>query len=152
MDSTVNDRLPGLRLRLVPVFLAIAGLIDSLYLGWLKLSGNTDVCSTIGDCEAVNLSRFADVGGIPVALIGAVGYVAILGLLMVEGRFPAWSDNLQLAYFGLTLVGTLYSAYLTYIELFVIKAICPFCVVSAVIMLILFINGVSRLRKSEWSM
>lgn len=149
MNSTVNDRPSDLRVRLIPVFLAIAGLIDSLYLGWLKLSGNTDVCSTIGDCEAVNLSRFADVGGIPVALIGAIGYVVILGLLSVEGRFPAWSDNLQLAYFGLTLVGTLYSAYLTYIELFVIKAICPFCVVSAVIMFILFLDSVSRLRKSE---
>jgi uncharacterized membrane protein len=151
MNSSVDAYPAKLKLRLIPILLAIAGLIDSLYLGWLKLSGNTAACSTIGDCESVNLSRFADIGGIPVALIGALGYAIILGLLSIEGRFPAWSDNIQLMYFGLTLVGTLYSAYLTYIELFVIKAVCPFCVVSAVIMVILFLDSVFRLRNSEWS-
>jgi uncharacterized membrane protein len=126
------------------VVLAAAGFLDALYLTWLKVTGATAACSNVGDCDTVNNSVYADIYGIPIALIGVVGYLMVFGLLMLERRFGFWRENGRLAVFGLTLVGTLYSAYLTYLEVAVLRAVCPFCVVSAILMTFLF--GIAILR------
>jgi uncharacterized membrane protein len=128
------------------VVLAIVGALDSAYLAWLKVTGSVATCSNIGDCEAVNSSRYAEVAGVPIAILGLLGYLAILGLTFLEIREPSWKSGLRLAFFGFTLAGTLYSIYLTYVEVAILRAICPFCVVSAVVMLALFIIAVYRLR------
>lgn len=132
---------------LASVLLAIAGAVDSAYLAFLKFTGAVAACSDIGDCEAVNNSKYAEIGGIPLALLGLLGYLAILAFLVLETRFPSWRDGLHLGVFGFTLAGTIYSVYLTYIEIFILQAICPYCVVSAVVMLILFVISIMRLRK-----
>jgi uncharacterized membrane protein len=131
----------------VSVFLAVLGLIDAGYLTWIKLTGSAVACSNVGNCELVNNSRFADIQGVPIALLGASGYLMIVILLGLEWRNRAASENTRLAVFGLTLVGTLYSAYLTYIELGVLHAICPYCLASAVIMTCLFALSITRLRR-----
>jgi uncharacterized membrane protein len=123
----------------------IAGVVDSVYLTWIKLTGSYATCGPIGNCEAVNSSRYAEIAGIPVALIGILGYLAIIAVVVLEPRFPDQKEGLRLAFFGFTLTGTIYSAYLTYVELAVLNAICPYCVVSAVLMLILFGISLSRL-------
>lgn len=123
------------------------GLAVSGYLTWIKLTGSLAVCAGIGDCETVNSSRFAEVGGIPIALIGALGYLAILSVLYFLVRKAAWQDILRLALFGFTLTGTLYSLYLTYLEIFVLRAICPYCLVSALAMTSLFIIAIVMLRQ-----
>ncbi len=133
------------RLRQVSIFLALAGLLDSIYLAWLKLTGSLAACGEIGNCEAVNSSSYAEVAGVPVALLGALGYVAILALLLLEVRIEAGRGVLHLAQFGFTLAGTMYSAYLTYVEIAILRAICPYCVVSAVIMTALWIISSVRL-------
>lgn len=127
------------------VILAILGAVDSAYLLWLKLTGQVAACQNIGDCEAVNSSRYAEFGGIPIALFGLLAYLLIIALFFLELKFPEWKDSLLLANFGVTFAGTLYSFYLTYVELFILKAVCPFCVVSAVIIVILFIISTLRL-------
>lgn len=137
------------RLKWTSVVLAAAGLVDALYLTWLKLTGATAACSNIGDCDTVNNSVYADIYGIPIALIGALGYLLVIGALALEGRFDGWQDNARLAVFGLTLVGTLYSAYLTYLEVAVLRAICPYCVVSAILMALLFGIAILRLFNNE---
>jgi uncharacterized membrane protein len=81
------------------------------------------------------------------ALLGAGAYVALVILLIVEGRRGFWKNNSLLIFFGITLIGLLYSAYLTYLEVAVINAICPFCVLSAVAMLVLFVVSILRLRR-----
>jgi uncharacterized membrane protein len=129
--------------------LAAVGLLDSLYLAWIKLSNNTAACAGIGDCDAVNSSRYAEVAGIPIALIGVLGYLVILVALAAELRWPQAAWTLRLAVFGMALAGALYSAYLTYIELAVIYAVCPFCVVSAVCMVGILILSVLRLRAAD---
>lgn len=129
--------------------LAAVGFVDSAYLTWLKLADATAACAGIGDCDLVNNSRFAAVGGVPVALLGALSYAAILGLLAAERVRPDWRMASRVTLFGLTLAGTLYSAYLTYVELAVLHAVCPFCVVSAVAMSLLFVVSVLRLRESD---
>jgi uncharacterized membrane protein len=129
------------------ILLAILGLLDSLYLSWIKLTHQEALCSNIGDCETVNNSVYSEIGGIPIALLGAGAYLAILAVLLLESRNAFWRDNGVFIVFGLSLVGVLYSGYLTYIEIAVLQAICPFCVVSAVVLVLLLILSVVRLLK-----
>jgi uncharacterized membrane protein len=129
--------------------LTLLGLAVSGYLTWVKLTGNTASCGTVGDCQSVNNSRYAEIGGVPIALFGALGYLALLAALTVERRWPSFSETARLAAFGVSLVGTLYSAYLTYIEVAVLRAICPYCVASAIAMTAILFLCVLRLRAAE---
>lgn len=117
--------------------LAVLGALDSLYLTWVKLANQVPYCGTSGGCATVENSVYSEVNGIPVAAIGLGAYLVIAGLLAFERRSPLLRNYGGLAVFGLALTGTLYSAYLTYIELYVIHAICYYCVASAV-----FITGI----------
>jgi uncharacterized membrane protein len=126
--------------------LGLAGALDSAYLAWLKFTGMLAACSNIGDCEAVNNSRYAEIAGVPIALLGVIGYLLILSIAIMDIRYPEWKFGLRLAFFGFTLTGTIYSIYLTYVEVAILKAICPFCVLSAVIMLALFFIALYRLH------
>ncbi len=126
--------------------LTLLGLGVSIYLTWVKVTNNLAACGPIGDCESVNSSRYAEIAGIPVALLGALGYLAVLALLVAERWLPGQIENLHLGVFGIALIGTLYSAYLTYIEVAVLRAVCPYCVISAVAMTAIFIISILRLR------
>lgn len=128
------------------VVLALIGIAVSAYLTWIKLTGAYAACVNIGDCESVNSSRFAEIGGVPIALIGLIGYMFILIELLLELRMPERIDFLRLIIFGVTLAGSMYSLYLTYLEVYVLHAVCPYCVVSAVVMLGLFGVSISRLK------
>jgi uncharacterized membrane protein len=81
--------------------------------------------------------------------LGAVGFLAIIALLLLETRGGFWQDQGLMINFGLSLIGVLFSAYLTYLEIAVIHAICPFCVLSAICMLILFGLNLARLAPSK---
>jgi uncharacterized membrane protein len=129
--------------------LSLVGLGVSAYLTWVKLSGNTASCGNVGDCESVNNSRYAVIGGVPIALFGALSYLVLLALLAAEHRRPQWAEGARLTVFGVSLIGTLYSAYLTYIEVAVLRAICPYCVVSALAMTAVLILCVQRLRSAD---
>lgn len=116
--------------RVAAAVVAAMGTIVSSYLTWIHYSGDLALCIGVGGCEAVQQSRFSVVGPLPVALIGLAGFVAILAvaLLRLRGDAPWWTDS---TLFGLSLAATLYVAYLTYIELFVIGAVCPWCITVA---------------------
>ena len=129
--------------------LVALGLLVSLYLTWIKLTNNTAACAGIGDCDAVNSSRYAEVAGIPIALLGMLGYLAIGCALVAELRWPQANWSLRLGVFGMALAGTLYSAYLTYVEVAVLHAVCPYCVISAVCMVGILILSVLRLRAAD---
>lgn len=131
---------------LASVGLAAIGFLDSVYLTWIKLADQVASCGGIGDCETVNASRYAEIAGVPIALFGAGAYLVILVLLFVDRRGGSLGVASRFGVFGVTLAGTIYSAYLTYLELFVLKAVCPFCVVSAVAMLGLFVLSLFRLE------
>lgn len=136
----------NIKLRYIAAALALIGLLDSIYLSWMKISNNQAMCiKGLGDCWSVNTSRYATIYGIPIALLGAGAYLAILALLWMESRGEFWENNSPIGVFGLSLVGVLYSAYLTYIEIAVLKAICPFCVLSAVVLTGLWVISIIRL-------
>ena len=131
--------------RTISIILAGIGLLDSIYLSWTKITHQEAYCGGSGDCQTVANSPYSEVAGIPIAFIGVAAYLVIIGLLYLEGRNKFWRQNSPLIVFGLTLTGTLYSLYLTYIEIAVIFAICPYCVVSAIVMALLFIIAIVRL-------
>jgi uncharacterized membrane protein len=134
-------------LRKISIVLSAIGLVDSCYLAWIKLANQEIMCADVGGCDVVNSSRYSEIGGIPIALIGAVAYLVILLLLLMDNRSDFLQENSALYVFGLSLVGTLYSVYLTYLEVEVINAVCPYCVLSAVMMLFIFILSIFRLRQ-----
>ena len=132
-------------IRNISVISAIIGLIDSVYLTWLKLGSDEIIC--IGGCDVVNASKYSEIFGIPIAIFGALSYLVILGIVLLRDRWGLLAEHGSNLLFGITLVGVLYSAYLTYLEVAVIHAICPFCVVSAVVMVVLFAVSIIELMK-----
>jgi uncharacterized membrane protein len=112
--------------------LALLGLGVAGYLTSVHYADAAPVCAVGHGCQTVQDSRYAEMGGVPVAVIGLVGYALILGSLLVRG------DNGRMLRVGLTGFGFLFSLYLTYLELVRIEAICQWCVGSAVIMTALF--------------
>ncbi len=133
------------RLRLISIILAIIGLIDSIYLAWVKYTDQYVLCGPIGNCESVNTSQYSEIWGIPIALLGAGAYLVIIVLLLLEERSELMREYSPLLVFGLSLVGVLYSVYLTYIEVAVLRAICPYCVISAVVLVLLLVLSTIRL-------
>lgn len=131
------------RLRITAIVLAVIGLGIAGYLTYIHYEGIRPVCGLGGNCEKVQTSEWADVAGIPVALLGLIGYVLILGSLFIAG------DTGRAIGFFLAIVGFGFSAYLTYRELFTIHAICPWCVASAVLMTLLAVLTTARLVQGE---
>lgn len=112
--------------------LALAGFVDSLYLTWYHYDPAVRVCVASSGCETVNASRFATVAGVPIALIGAAGYLLIIAALWGRRRGrPATRAAVGYAAYALAAVGTAFSLYLTAVEVLVLRAYCTLCLVSA---------------------
>jgi uncharacterized membrane protein len=108
----------------------VVGLLISAYLTWVHYAGVVPVCvGGSGGCETVQASSYATILGVPVAELGLVGYSGLLLSALLRGEAGAYLGLL------VALVGTLFSAYLTYLEVFVIQAICEWCVASATVMI-----------------
>jgi uncharacterized membrane protein len=122
--------------------LAALGVGVAGYLTYVHYAGIAPICAGGGGgCERVQASRWAELGGVPVALLGLVGYVLILAANARRG------ETARLATAALALSGAGFSAYLTYLELFEIDAICQWCVVSAVLMACLAVLAVARMLR-----
>ncbi|HKY78450.1 MAG TPA: vitamin K epoxide reductase family protein [Anaerolineales bacterium] len=134
-------------LRKVLVGLSLIGLVDSIYLTYVKLV-SSGLCVAGEGCEIVNSSIYSQINGIPVAALGAVAYASMLVVLLLEDRVNFIEFNSPLIVFGMSLFGVLYSAYLTYLEIYVIRAICLFCVLSAVVLSIMLVLSGVRLQRS----
>jgi uncharacterized membrane protein len=133
----------------VSFFLSILGLLDAIYLALIKLLNNPEMClKGVGDCWTVNLSPYSSIYGIPISILGAIAYLIIIAALIFERQRPHLKNMLIKFSFGVTTAGFMFSVYLTYLELNVIHAICPFCVVSAILMTALFILNIFRLHET----
>jgi uncharacterized membrane protein len=129
------------------VILAILGTADAIYLLIYKFTGNSQMCLGSGGCHDVNFSPFSEIYGIPVSVFGIFANLAILCILFLERRLKIARKNGPLAIFGISLGGVFFTAYLTYLEIYIIRAICPFCVAAAILITLLFILAVIRLVK-----
>lgn len=120
--------------------LALAGLADSLYLTWYHYDPGVRACFASGGCEAVNGSRFATLGGVPVAAIGVAGYLLLVAALAVRRWSPpAPQRAARFAAYGLAAAGAAFSLYLTGVEVVVLHAYCAWCVISAAVIITLWI-------------
>ncbi|MFI5234565.1 MAG: vitamin K epoxide reductase family protein, partial [Gemmatimonadales bacterium] len=122
--------------------LSLAGFFLALYLYLYKIGLIGSLACGTGGCETVQMSPWSRFLGVEVALYGVVGYALLLGLsligLQLGGKRRHWSDRLLLLGAGL---GVAFSAYLTGTELFLIHAICRWCVGSAVIITAIFVTA-----------
>jgi uncharacterized membrane protein len=129
-------------LRRATAVLAIIGIAIAGYLTWVHYADLEPVCvGGGGGCERVQSSRWAELAGVPVAVLGLAGYIAILVTLALPEELG------MLAAAFLSLVGFGFSAWLTYVELVKIDAICQWCVASAVVMTALALVSVARLLR-----
>lgn len=136
---TVNP-LPTWIDRSIPV-LAVLGLAVAGYLTYVEGTYTLAVCGPVGDCNAVQNSPYARLFGvIPVGLFGMIGYIAILAAWFWQKfRQDRWSALMPVAILGMAAFGTLFSVYLTYLEIFVIRAVCIWCLASAFIITLLML-------------
>jgi uncharacterized membrane protein len=121
--------------------LTLGGLGIAGYLAYVETQAVATLCGPVGDCNAVQSSPYAYLFGVlPIGVLGVVAYLSILAVwLWGRMRDDMVARYAPLAVFGLALVGTLFSFYLTYLEAFVIEAICAWCLTSAVVITLLLI-------------
>ena len=130
-------------LRMVLGGLALAGVAISAYLTVVHFQDGSPLCLAGGEgCSKVQESRYADLAGVPVPFVGLAGYLTVLAAA------AARADVARFAGLFAGVVGAGFSAYLTWLELYEIEAICQWCVASAVIMVVVL--AVSTLRVARF--
>ena len=116
---------------LIPV-LAVVGIGVSIYLGSVEASGTEAVCGPVGDCNAVQQSEYATIFGIPIGILGVIGYAVLLvGWIVAKTMKGRLADLGMIAAALVAVGGTVFSVYLTFLEPFVIGATCMWCLTSA---------------------
>jgi uncharacterized membrane protein len=131
-------------LRIVMIVLTALGLALASYLTYVHYADIKPVCTSGGSCFKVQTSAYSKLAGVPVALIGLLGYIAIMASLLAPE-----SENTRFATLVLTLGGFGFSAYLTYRELFTIHAVCEECATSAGFLTILMALSIWRFLRGE---
>lgn len=132
--------------------LSLAGIFVGLYLTLYKLGIIGELTCSIGSCETVNTSKWSTLAGIPVAAWGVLFYIDMFAIAMV-GTSARLEENvaISVALVAQAVFGVIFSAWLTYLELFVIDAICIWCVASALIVTAILIVSVLDLRERQAS-
>jgi len=138
-DEIVEPASPMPKLPIAAAVVALAGLADSVYLTVKHIAAEPVPCSIISGCETVLTSVYAEIGGVPLAAFGAAAYFTAfsLALLAAFGNRAAWIG------FGLlSVVMAAFTAWLLYLQAFVIGAFCQFCLISAATSITMFIIAV----------
>ncbi len=154
--TATATRQSGDWLRWLGIILAVLGLAVAAYMGYAELTGQETTCpgategtGTAGeiavDCGFVQNSIYSHFLGIPVALLGIAGYLAILAAWLLEDRVNLLKEYGPILVFGMALFGLLFSAYLTYTELAIMYTVCTWCLTSALLMTLVFVIATIRL-------
>ncbi len=136
--------------RMTIAALSLVGAFVAAYLMLYKIGAIGHLACGLGSCERVNISRWATFLGAPVAAWGVAFYIAML-VVAVAGTSPAWTGRREISIVltAMSAIGAAFSAWLTYLELYVIGAVCRYCVVSAVIVTLILIVSIADLRHSS---
>jgi len=135
------------RLKRVATVFTIIGLLVAIYMTIFKLTSNESMCLGLGGCSIVNASGYSEVYGIPVAAVGVFGYLSILAVFYLEGKPGFFQTNASMLQFAITLTGFLFTVWLIFVEVALLKAYCPFCITSQVMMSLIFTLTVIRVIK-----
>ncbi len=146
-DPASPPHRPPPRNRMAVAVLSLVGLFIALYL-LAYSAGLIPLICGVGSCETVQASQWAKVGRVPVPLLGVGGYLSLLVVALI-GLHPDRQDARWpgLVMLGLATIGVAYSAYLTYLEAAVINAWCMWCVISAVLMTVIFLCSLPEFRR-----
>lgn len=126
---------------LIPLFIVI-GIGVAGYLSYIETQPVEPICGPIGDCKSVQHSPYAVLFNIlPVGIFGLLGYLGLFAAWLGRRLLPQWKKPAVLAFFGMAVFAVVFSLYLTYLEPFVIHAVCIWCLSSAVLVTILLLLG-----------
>jgi len=129
---------------------SLLGLSDATYLLVIKLTSNKALCVPgLGDCWSVNTSAYSEWNGIPISVFGMLAYISIISILLLSKRFEFIRTYSSIFILGISLIGFIFSIYLTYLQFAVIKAICPFCIISAITMTTVFVLSIINFIKNQ---
>ncbi|HLA43829.1 MAG TPA: vitamin K epoxide reductase family protein [Aggregatilineales bacterium] len=149
-DSVEQSQSRGfsISLRVVSFIILAAALFVSGYLTYQKYSENEVTCPNTGkfDCGTVLNSAYAEMGGVPISLWGFVTNLVMVTLLVLETRVEFFKPFGPTLVFGVILFAFLFSIYLVYLQAFVIKAYCIWCLSHEALMTLMFITTSIRLR------
>ncbi len=145
-DLTEQSNNKIAKLPIAAALVALAGLVDAVYLTIHHLTGETVPCSIVAGCEMVLTSPYAEFAGIPLAAFGGIAYFSAFSLAILA----AYGNRLMWKFFGVQVVlMAMFSAWLIYLQAFVIGAFCQFCLLSAAVTLTLLIIAlISRFWRS----
>ena len=138
------------RLTRISLAITLIGLFVASYMTVYKFTRQElqdAMCVGSKGCSVVNASPYSEVRGVPVAVLGVLGYLALLAVQLLERRPGIVQENGALIFFGISVTGFLFTVYLIFVEVALIKAYCPFCITSQVAMTLLFVISVIRLIK-----
>ena len=146
--TSPTDTNPSRRRPLLYALIALVSLVglgDAIYLTVEHLSGRSVRCTIVSGCSEVLSSEYATVRGVPLAMIGAAAYFSVFSLAVLAAYSYKWAAKLLTVVVGLMFLTTLW---LLYLQAFVIKHFCQFCLLSALITFILTVLVVISLRKN----
>jgi uncharacterized membrane protein len=130
------------------VALVVLGLMVSTYMYIYKLTDNNAMCLGNGDCSVVIHSKYSEINDVlSVPQLGVGGFIVLLALLLLEARHDFLRKNGTLFIFATALIGFLFTLWLIYVELVLIKKICPFCLTTQITMILVFILSIIRLMR-----
>ncbi|HUQ97941.1 MAG TPA: vitamin K epoxide reductase family protein [Gemmatimonadaceae bacterium] len=136
--------------RMIVAALALAGIFISLYLTLYKIGIVGELSCSIGSCETVNTSKWSKFLGLPVAAWGLLFYLDMFAISVAgTSERLETSTTISAVLVVQSAIGVAFSAWLTYLELAVIHAICIWCVTSAVIVTLIFLVSVADLRETR---
>ncbi len=140
-----TPRLGGVHPAAILAVLDVAGLLIAGYLASVELADQLPYCGVLHGCQEVALSSYSRVGGIPVAVFGVILSTVLLSLALLWWR----TDDRQLlaGHYGLSLVGVVFEGYFTFLELFVIRAVCVWCAAYGVSLLLRFLVALAIWRR-----
>lgn len=149
-ESTIAALSTGNTLRIISLVLIVIGIFISGYLSYVKLTNVAMVCVESGafNCEVVQNSAYSRLFGIPVAWLGLGTYLVMGAIILFEKRIAFLREYGIMLVFGINLFGWLFSMWLVYVQFFLLKALCPWCLSHEVVITILFVISILRLRKS----
>ena len=128
---------------LIPVLIVI-GMGVAIYLSYVETQSVEALCGSVGDCNTVQQSRYARLFDVlPVGFLGLMGYIALLASWLARRFIPKLEKPAAIGFFSMAFFAVIFSLYLTYLEPFVIKAVCIWCLTSAVIVTLLLLLGTS---------
>jgi uncharacterized membrane protein len=126
---------------LIPALIVI-GIGVAGYLAYVETQAVEAVCGPVGDCNTVQQSRYAKLFDIlPVGVLGLLGYLGLIAAWLARRFLPKLEKPAAISFWGMAFFAVIFSLYLTYLEPFVIKAVCTWCLASAVIVTLLLLLG-----------